>query len=70
MLSRQPCVFCRRREMDDRFRPFCSQRCKMADLGRWLTGEYHIPGQSTSGTDEADPPVAGDDAGEDAGVHR
>lgn len=42
----------------------------MADLGRWLTGEYHIPGQSTSGTDEADPPVAGDDAGEDAGVHR
>ncbi len=22
--------------------PFCSQRCKMADLGRWFTGDYRI----------------------------
>ena len=22
--------------------PFCSKRCKMADLGRWFTGDYHI----------------------------
>lgn len=21
-------------------RPFCSDRCKMADLGKWLDGEY------------------------------
>ncbi|MCC7406709.1 MAG: DNA gyrase inhibitor YacG, partial [Phycisphaeraceae bacterium] len=22
--------------------PFCSPRCKMADLNRWLTGRYKI----------------------------
>lgn len=22
--------------------PFCSKRCKMVDLGRWFTGDYHI----------------------------
>ncbi len=24
--------------------PFCSQRCKDVDLGRWLKGVYVIPG--------------------------
>ena len=24
------------------YRPFCSERCKMADLGSWLTGAYRI----------------------------
>jgi endogenous inhibitor of DNA gyrase (YacG/DUF329 family) len=24
------------------FYPFCSQRCKMVDLGRWLDGNYKI----------------------------
>lgn len=23
--------------------PFCSDRCKAIDLGRWLGGEYRIP---------------------------
>ncbi len=23
--------------------PFCSERCKMIDLHRWLGGEYRIP---------------------------
>ncbi len=23
-------------------RPFCSNRCKMADLGKWLDGEFVI----------------------------
>ena len=22
--------------------PFCSRRCKLADLNRWLTGEYVV----------------------------
>jgi len=22
--------------------PFCSVRCKMADLGRWFSGEYRV----------------------------
>ena len=24
------------------FRPFCSRRCKLVDLGRWLNEEYRI----------------------------
>ena len=29
--------------------PFCSGRCKLIDLGRWLDGEYRIeaPGEAT-----------------------
>jgi hypothetical protein len=29
--------------MEPDWRPFCSERCKMADLGRWLSGEYRVP---------------------------
>ena len=25
------------------FRPFCSERCKLLDLGKWLNEEYRIP---------------------------
>jgi uncharacterized protein len=25
------------------FRPFCSERCKMIDLGHWLNETYTIP---------------------------
>ncbi len=28
------------------FRPFCSGRCKDADLARWLSGTYAIPGSN------------------------
>ena len=33
------------------FRPFCSDRCKTIDLGRWLGGDYRlqtneVPGES------------------------
>lgn len=27
-----------------RWRPFCSERCKMIDLGAWLNEENTIPG--------------------------
>jgi len=27
---------------DAPYRPFCSRRCKMVDLGRWLDGTYRI----------------------------
>jgi endogenous inhibitor of DNA gyrase (YacG/DUF329 family) len=26
--------------------PFCSDRCKLVDLGRWIDGAYAIPGQA------------------------
>ena len=25
------------------FRPFCSERCKMIDLGAWANEEYRVP---------------------------
>ena len=35
---------------DSRLRPFCSPRCKMIDLGRWLDGDYAVAGEPA--TDE------------------
>ncbi len=32
--------------------PFCSQRCRMVDLGRWLDGGYIIPGESLNESGE------------------
>lgn len=26
-----------------RYFPFCSERCKLIDLGRWLDGKYQVP---------------------------
>jgi uncharacterized protein len=26
------------------FRPFCSERCQLVDLGKWVEGEYRVPG--------------------------
>ena len=28
---------------ENRFRPFCSGRCKMIDLGQWATEAYRVP---------------------------
>jgi endogenous inhibitor of DNA gyrase (YacG/DUF329 family) len=45
------CAYCRQRPIDPHWRPFCSERCKMADLGRWLRGDYRVPGPSVAGPD-------------------
>jgi len=29
---------------ENRHRPFCSERCRMIDLGRWATEAHRIPG--------------------------
>ncbi len=28
---------------ENAFRPFCSQRCRLIDLGQWATESYRIP---------------------------
>ena len=34
---------------ENEFFPFCSARCRLIDLGKWLSEEYSIPdGQSAS----------------------
>lgn len=30
---------------DNPFRPFCSERCRLIDLGQWADGKYAIPVQ-------------------------
>ena len=30
---------------DPKYRPFCSRRCADLDLGRWLRGDYVLPGR-------------------------
>jgi endogenous inhibitor of DNA gyrase (YacG/DUF329 family) len=39
---RRPCPECGRPSARDTY-PFCSARCKMLDLNRWLKGAYAIP---------------------------
>ena len=36
-----------------RWRPFCSERCRLIDLGEWLTEGHRIP---ASETDDERPP--------------
>lgn len=28
---------------ENRYRPFCSERCRQIDLGAWAAGEYRVP---------------------------
>jgi len=48
-LSHLSCPVCRAdvtardRAESDCF-PFCSPRCRLIDLGRWLGGQYRLPG--------------------------
>jgi len=37
------------------FRPFCSERCKLLDLGAWVNGEYSVPGEATEIPTESEP---------------
>ena len=38
------CVVCRRDPVDDRWQPFCSERCQNEDLARWADGRYRVAG--------------------------
>ncbi|WP_168382762.1 DNA gyrase inhibitor YacG [Acinetobacter indicus] len=33
------------------FRPFCSERCKLIDLGAWASDEYRLPTQDAPSVD-------------------
>jgi uncharacterized protein len=33
------------------FRPFCSEHCKLIDLGNWISGSYGIPDDGVDGID-------------------
>ena len=49
------CVLCRTRPVDERWRPFCSERCRNEDLARWADGRYQVAGDDVpSSTTDAD----------------
>jgi hypothetical protein len=54
----RPCPTCRRPAAFDKnpYRPFCSERCKLIDLGKWASGTYRVPGEtaSTSGLERTE----------------
>jgi endogenous inhibitor of DNA gyrase (YacG/DUF329 family) len=48
------CVLCRQRPVDPAWRPFCSERCKLADLARWADGTYRVAGEPVVPEPESD----------------
>ena len=41
--------------------PFCGERCKLIDLGRWLDGKYQIPAAADHESPELKQPVKRDE---------
>ena len=37
---------------ENKWRPFCSERCKMIDLGAWATESYRVPAEEPQQGDE------------------
>jgi len=58
------CPACRKEapRRENPFFPFCSERCKLVDLGRWLREEYRVPLEEEKPA--APPPSNGNDDGE------
>jgi endogenous inhibitor of DNA gyrase (YacG/DUF329 family) len=40
---------------EQKFRPFCSSRCKDVDLHRWISGVYAVPAVEQDDIDEPEP---------------
>lgn len=57
------CPICKKevRWKDSLYRPFCSERCKLIDLGSWATEKYRIEGEDIKGDEKGD---KGDEAEE------
>jgi len=36
-----------------RWRPFCSERCQLIDLGKWASEEHRVPGEEKTFTEDA-----------------
>lgn len=63
-VQRVKCPTCER-EIDwsqSPFRPFCSERCRLIDLGAWLTEKHAIPGEPAPEESGRGPAQADDDA--------
>ena len=55
-----PCPRCRKPviwDTNNAARPFCSRRCQLIDLGKWLNEEHRIPGEPGMDEFSKEPPV-------------
>ena len=45
MQKSQRCPLCKKETSwkNNPFKPFCSERCRLIDLGNWASGKYTIP---------------------------
>jgi endogenous inhibitor of DNA gyrase (YacG/DUF329 family) len=50
----RPCPICGK-PAAQKYRPFCSDRCSLVDLGRWLGEGYRVPTAETPDDDSAQP---------------
>lgn len=41
---------------DNPYRPFCSERCRLIDLGAWLSEQRGIPGDAAPPDQDEEPP--------------
>ena len=55
------CVFCRRFPVHQSWQPFCSERCKLQDLAKWVDGQYRVAAEPLSPDvdEDADDPCYG-----------
>ena len=44
------------------FRPFCSNRCRLIDLGAWFSEEHAVPGDPVAPDDDASRPADSSDS--------
>ena len=51
------CPSCKKKTTweENPWRPFCSERCKFIDLGKWATEDYKIPGEKAEDKDQPEP---------------
>ena len=53
-----PCPSCRQPAVyapSNPWRPFCSARCRGADLGAWANEQFRVPAQAPTDDDHAPP---------------
>jgi hypothetical protein len=48
------CPICGKRAVEQH-RPFCSRRCAVIDLGRWIGGNYRVPTAESDDEEEGLP---------------
>ena len=56
MTAMVKCPTCRRPvewSEQSAYRPFCSERCRLIDLGAWLTEQHKIPDEDAARSEDA-----------------